>query len=176
MKSPPIIGHYAKPVYPRWAAALALGVLCAAAAAAPKVSALDAILDPSIGLKELSDLVREGAAAGKPAAVPAGRFFLLTGRLGIVIDRGTGDEGAEFIGESELVGGEWQGTETVRSFRAYLRLVGNRFAALADDESPGYIPKGSLVVVIGSYEGMVKEYGSDAMAPVLNVERIIPVN
>jgi hypothetical protein len=92
-----------------------------------------------------------------------------------MIDRTPEKEGAEFEGESELVGGEWTGLEAVRSFRVYLRFKGDRFAGLVDDASSQWIEKGTLVVIIGSYAGTVKEYGTGKTAALIEVQRIISV-
>jgi hypothetical protein len=137
--------------------------------ATPSSKAIDAVLDPTFGLKELAD------TAGSDGVIPTDRFFLVTGRIGVMIDRTSDEEGAEFQGENELVGGEWTGLASVRSYRVYLRFMGDRFAPIMDDESPEYIEKGTLVVVIGSYAGKVKEYGTEKMTAVLDVLRIIAV-
>jgi len=158
----------ARPAVRASIAAFAL-ILCARVVAAPPSQALDSVLDPAIGLKELSDAVARGKA------VPGDRFFLLTGRIGVVVDRTGEAEGAEYQGESELVGGEWIGLESVRSFRAYLRFTGKRFAGIGDEDSADWIERGTLVVVIGSFAGTVKEYGSDRQVALIDVRRVIPV-
>lgn len=135
----------------------------------PSVSALNSALDPSRGLKEISDAaLKDGGAS-----LPKDKFFLLSGRLGIMIDRS--DEGGPYSGESELVGGEWEGMDSVRAFRVYLRFQGDRFSTLSDKESSGYVKPGTLVVVIGSLVGTTKEYGTDKTAGVIIVERLIPI-
>jgi hypothetical protein len=139
--------------------------------AAPPAASLDAALDPSITLKYLVDAVQ----ADGGSKIPRNKFFMVTGRIGATIDR-TGDaEGAEFAAESELVSGEWKGLESVRSFRAYLRFSGKRFAYLADRDAEGWIKQGTLSVIIGSFAGTAKEYGSERTVPLIDVERIIPV-
>jgi hypothetical protein len=152
--------------------AISMGARVAAApsaGASASVKALDAVLDPEMGLKEIADAIGEGKAP------PANRFFLISGRIGVMIDRTPEKQGAQFEAESELVGGEWTGLEAVRSFRVYLHFKGNRFAGLVDDASSQWIEKGTLVVVIGSYAGTVKEYGTGKMVALIDVQRIISV-
>lgn len=135
----------------------------------PSVSALNAALDPSRGLREIADAVLKDGGAG----LPKDKFFLLTGRLGIMIDRS--EDGGAYQGESELVGGEWAGMDSVRAFRVYLKFKGDAFSRLSDKESEGYVRPGTLVVVIGSLIGTTKEYGTDKAAGVIKVERLIPI-
>jgi len=144
---------------------------CAAAAfSEPSVNALNAALDPSWGMKEISDAVsqRDGGAS-----LPKDKFFLLTGRIGTIIDR-SGESGP-FLGESELVSGEWIGFESVRAFRVYLKFNGTKFKDFVDKESSEFVKPGTLVVIIGSFIGTTKEYGSDKNAGVIKVERLIKI-
>lgn len=144
---------------------------CAALAFSdPSADMLNSALDPSRGMKEISDAVSQKDGG---ASLPRNRFFLLTGRIGTIIDRS--GEGDAFLGESELVSGEWIGFESVRAFRVYLKFNGSRFKDYADTESPRYVKPGALVVIIGSLVGVTKEYGSDRNAGVIRVERLIRI-
>jgi hypothetical protein len=149
------------------AAAFALSVTFAFSE--PSATSLDRILEPSIGLREMSDAVLKDGGA----SLPTDKFFIMTGRLGVMMDR-SGESGP-FAGECELVGGEWSGMDSVRSFRAYLRFKGAAFADLADNEAPGYIKPGTLVAVIGSFAGTMDEYGSGKKVGVVEVRRLIRV-
>jgi hypothetical protein len=144
---------------------------CAALAFSdPSPNALNAALDPSRGMKELSDAISQKDGG---ASLPRDRFFLLTGRIGTIIDRS--EEGGPFLGESELVSGEWIGFESVRAFRVYLKFNGMRFKNVVDAESAEYVKPGTLVVIIGSLVGTTKEYGSDKNAGIIKVERLIKI-
>ncbi len=137
--------------------------------ALPSIDSFNRLLEPSIGLKELSDAIL--VDGGKN--LPQDRFFLITGRLGVLMDRSP--EEGPFLGETELVGGEWEGLDTVRSFRVYLSFQGNRFSAMADDEDPNYVKPGTLVVIIGSLMGTSQEYGTKKPVGLIKVERLIKI-
>lgn len=151
------------------AIALCFAAVAALAFSEPSAASLNALLDPTIGLKEIYRAATKDGGAG----LPKDKFFLLSGRLGIVIDRSVED--GPYSGESEITGGEWEGMDAVHAFRAYLRFSGDRFSALSDKESEDYVKPGTLVVVIGSLAGSTKEYGSDRTAAVIKVERLIKV-
>lgn len=148
---------------------LLFAVSAALAFSEPSVSALNVALDPVRGMKEISDAVQKDGGA----SLPKDKFFILSGRMGTTIDRS--GEGGAFLGESELVSGEWIGLDSVRAFRVYLKFSGDRFLALVDKEAVGYVKPGALVVIIGSFVGVTKEYGSDKNAGVIKVERLIKI-
>jgi hypothetical protein len=151
------------------ALSLLFAVSAALAFSEPSVSALNQALDPARGMKEISDAVQKDGGA----SLPKDKFFILTGRMGTTIDRSV--EGGAFLGESELVSGEWIGFDAVRAFRVYLKFSGDKFLAMVDKEAAGYVKPGALVVIIGSFVGATKEYGSDKNAGIIKVERLIKI-
>jgi len=84
--------------------------------------------------------------------VAGGRFVLFSGTIAsrTLIN---GDE-ADFLGELELIDGEWYGTEAVAMYKAYLRLEGPQFAGTiparrSREKSPNEIETNTNFIVIG---------------------------
>jgi hypothetical protein len=151
------------------ALSLVLAASAALAFSEPSVAALNSVIDPARGMREVSDAIRKDGGT----SLPRDKFYILSGRIGSMIDRSA--EGGAFSGESELVSGEWVGFDSVRAFRVYLKFEGQRFQALADKESGDYVKPGTLVVVIGSLVGTTKEYGGQGMDGVIKVERLLKI-
>ena len=82
-----------------------------------------------------------------------------------------GDE-KDFVGELELIDGEWQGTESVAMYKSYLRLVGSDYVGAiperrSREKNPKEIELNTRFLVIGEIVDLRRE--DDGVFPVLRV-------
>jgi hypothetical protein len=132
--------------------------------AADPRSALDTLLDFSFSLKEIDRAAKTGTL------IPAGKFFILNGTLGSVLQRSR--DGEELLAEVELVNGQWQGYESVEMYRAKVIFSGEAFASFFAKDSPERLKTGDLVLVLASYKGISSDYTTKEKIAVLQAEMI----
>jgi len=128
--------------------------------------------------REISDLLNLEATLKEVTLSPElarnlvdeGRLVLFTGTIASrkVVN---GDEAA-FVGELELIDGEWQGTESVAMYKSYLRLEGPEFFGTipqgrSREKNPNEIETNSRYLVIGQIVELRRE--RDGTFPVLRV-------
>lgn len=105
-----------------------------------------------------------------------GRMVLFTGTVASRVLISGEDE--EFLGELELIDGEWYGTEAVAMYKAYLRLEGPAFAGTiparrSREKSPNEIETNTNFIVIGELiEGREEESGVYPVVRVRYLRRI----
>lgn len=128
--------------------------------------------------REISDLLNLEATLKAVTLTPElarnlveeGRLVLFTGTIASrkIIN---GDE-AGFVGELELIDGEWQGTESVAMYKSYLRLEGPEFFGTipqgrSREKNPNEIETNARYLVIGQIVDLRRE--SEGSFPVLRV-------
>ena len=140
-------------------------VLAAAPAAQQNFADLSQLLDFDATLEAVN---RDGTLLD--SLVGEERLVLFTGTIASrkVVN---GDE-ADFIGELELIDGEWHGTESVSVYKSYLRLEGPEyFEAIPQrrsrEENPNEIKTNTRYLVVGAVVG-VRET-DEGRFPVLKV-------
>lgn len=128
--------------------------------------------------REISDLLNLEATLKEVTLSPElARSLIEEGRL--VLFSGTiasrkivnGDE-AEFVGELELIDGEWQGTESVAMYKSFLLLEGPEFFGTipqgrSREKNPKEIETNTRYLVIGQITELRRE--RDGTFPVLRV-------
>jgi hypothetical protein len=93
-------------------------------------SDFDRIVDFSFTLKQLNQL----PASEIPAFLAAGKLLVLNGTVATVRFIDSGEE--NFQVELELVTGEWEGLEDVRSYRCTVLFRGSRFFPVFPKRAP----------------------------------------
>jgi hypothetical protein len=144
---------------------LALLIFSVALGAQEPFQEISGLLDLEATLKEVT-LKPELAQS----LVEEGRLVLFTGTIAsrkIV----NGDE-AGFVGELELIDGEWQGTESVAMYKSFLRLEGPVFFGTipqgrSREKNPNEIETNTRYLVIGQIVELRRE--REGSFPVLKV-------
>ena len=123
-------------------------------------------VDFTISLGELQD----AAATGDPNTLPS-RFVIIEGAVAsrVVVNSDRND----YVGEIELVGGEWVGVESVVRYRCFLLLVGPEFASAipvrrSRTPNPAEIALNSRILVIAKAIGL-RPMEDGTHVPVLQV-------
>ena len=131
------------------------------------------IVDFETTLKELYN----AATAGQITAIP-GSFYIIEGAVASRAVVRTSQE--DFLGELELIGGEWDGVETAYMFRCVIQLEGPEFyAAIPQRRSrtanPAEITLNSRILIVGKLIGL-RDYAGGAPIPVLRAFHIRRLN
>lgn len=127
------------------------------------------VVDFGTTIRELSI----AAAAGDTEALPD-RLVIIDGSVAsrLVID----GHAASYVGQIELVGGEWIGVEDVVTYRCYLLLKGPQFshaipARRSRTKHPDEIDLNSRILVVGKLLGIF-DLEDGTTVPVLDVFHI----
>ena len=111
-----------------------------------------AVVDFDITIRELA----AAAAASNVETLPE-RLIIIDGSVAsrLVVDSNP----ESFVGQIELVGGEWIGVEDVVTYRCYLLLEGPRFAKAIPARrsrtvNPDEITLNSRILVVGEFLGL----------------------
>ena len=122
------------------------------------------VVDFSVTIRELS----AAAAAQDVGALPE-RLVIIDGTVAsrLVID----GNAETYVGQVELIGGEWLGVEKVVMYRCYLLLEGPQFANTiparrSRTKHPDEIDLNSRILVVGELLGLF-ETDDGAIVPVL---------
>ena len=123
------------------------------------------VVDFDISIRELA----LAAAVEDREALPD-RLVIIDGTVAsrLVIN----SNAEEYIGQLELVGGEWIGVEDVVTYRCYLLLQGPRFANAiparrSRTKHPEEIEANTRVLIVGEYLGLF-DLPDGTIVPVLN--------
>ncbi len=127
------------------------------------------VVDFSVSIRELS----LAAAAGDVEALPT-KLVVIDGTVAsrLVVDANPDT----YIGQLELVGGEWLGVEDVVTYRCFLLLEGSRFANTiparrSRTKHPDEIELNSRILVVGRLLGLF-DMEDGTTVPVLEVYHI----
>jgi len=127
------------------------------------------VVDFSISIRELAT-----AAANNDMAALPDRLVIIQGSVAsrLVIDANA----ESYIGQLELVGGEWLGVEDVVTYRCFLLLEGPRFANTIParrtrNKHPDEIDLNSRILVVGEFLGLF-DMENGTTVPVLNALHI----
>jgi len=128
----------------------------------------NAAVDFPVTLEDLCNFVESQPAEVIQSVAGQDRIFLIMG----VVDARTivPTENDEFLGEIEIVTGQWQGLEEVKMFRAVTRFQGQQFAGMiparrSRNANPNEIPLNVTVLEAVKLVG-TREY-SGTVIPVL---------
>ena len=140
---------------------------------AQSIEDFDSIVDFRITLKELSS----AAESGQITEIP-GWFYIVDGAVASrAIVQGDRDN---FIGELEVVSGEWVGVEAALMYSCIVQLVGSEFyAAIPARRSrranPAEIALNSRVLIVGKLTGL-RDIGNGKILPVLRAFHVRTLN
>lgn len=133
------------------------------------VEDLNAVLDFSTTLRDLDQM----AAGGDPDALPS-RFVIVEG---VVASRQVvNPNAAEFVGELDLVSGDWIGVERVVRYECIVLLVGPEFASAiparrSRTANPDEIDVNTRILVVAKAIGLY-EREDGTIVPVLQAYSI----
>lgn len=130
----------------------------------------------AIGAQELSlkapieyvidlNTLYQAAQSGDDSTIPRDRLLILVGDIGSrnVIE----DEEDSFLAELELVGGHWEGEESIELYRASILFDGVEYRALFDRRADDRFTNGEKLLVVAAYIGLDNDYTSDELIPIL---------
>lgn len=138
------------------------------------IERLLAVIDADASLAQLAQAVQDDAAMARLAD----RLVLIDGTVAstIVFD----DDPANFYAEIELIGGTWEGLQSVRVDRAYAVLMGPDFAQRVPAQPPRqreshHIVRNSRVMVLGRVIDRTPD-DRGTMVPLLIAYHVRPLN
>ena len=129
-------------------------------------AAFDRTVDFSLGIREISGLVRDP------------NFDLSDFGLVLIFDGSVAgitildEDPTDFLAELEVIGGEWQGTETVSLFRVYVYVQGSDFfSRLGEASAPAAGPRAIFpndhVLVAGNIADVYTDETGERFAVIL---------
>jgi len=132
---------------------LALCLFAAAAVFAwSQQTAAAGALDFSINLQDLY----RAAQSGDDRFIPKNKSLILDGTVGSIMVRS--DTETEFVAELELIGGTWNGDESVELLRAYIVFSGEQFRPFLARKAEGRLLSGDRILVLAQYLGIGVDY------------------
>lgn len=140
--------------------ALTISLLPLAALAAQELS-LNAPVEYDIDLYSLY----QAAVTGDDNAIPRDKLLIMVGTIGSsnVIE----DEEESFLAEIELVGGHWNGEESIELYRASFLFDGISYRSLFERRGSERFTNGEKLLLVAEYLGLDTDYTSDELIPVL---------
>lgn len=110
--------------------------------------------------------LHKAAESGDDRAIPGGKALVIDAEIGSITVRAEEDD--RFIAEVELIGGAWQGEESVELYRAYALFDGLPYKNLFSRRSPERLQPGDRVLILARYLGLGVDY--DEKTPVAVIE------
>lgn len=140
--------------------ALTIGLLSLVALGAQELS-LNAPLEYDIDLYSLY----RAAVTGDDSAIPRDKLLIMVGTIGSsnVIE----DEEESFLAEVELVGGHWNGEESIELYRASFLFEGSTYRRLFERRGAERFANGEKLLLVAEYLGLDTDFTSDELIPVL---------
>lgn len=107
----------------------------------------------------------EAALSGDDSTIPRDKLLILVGDIGSqnIIE----DDGDTFLAEVELVGGHWNGEETIELYRASILFDGVAYRELFDHRSEKRFANGQKLMIVAQYLGLDNDYTGDELIPIL---------